>query len=299
MMAPVGGLGAPSTDVAPHHVIHVWRGEGDAPAGQHIVITEDVARRFGLFAALLDDYDDDLVILPCPATDADVKLMVAMLAYSARPAEECPICYETLGDNHRRTGCCSQQIHSACLSRALASTPTCPLCRQAGALRRAAEPRGPPAGPPLPADAVHFLRFYASAHHLNCSAVVDVCAEHLAGLFRGKTVEQIVTAFGQCAEQDTLYDDLVRLALGAMPYSAAATMCQKFRAWVLTNSHYHVEWNAEHSLAHALPKTGVFELVCSKLLKLVRRHNKHQLGCIGFQVVHDRCELGLVQIVIQ
>ena len=231
MMALVGGLGAPpSSDATPHRSIYVWRGGGDAPAGQHIVITEDVARRFGLFAALLDDYDDDLVTLPCPASEADVKLMVAMLAYSARPAEECPICYETLGDNHRRTGCCSQQIHSACLSRALASTPTCPLCRQAGALRGAAEPRGPPAGPPLPADAVHFLRFYASAHHLNCSAVVDVCAEHLAGLFRGKTVEQIVTAFGQCAEQDTLYDDLVRLALGAMPYSAAATMCQKFRS---------------------------------------------------------------------
>lgn len=156
-----------------------------------------------------------------------MKLMVAMLAHSAAsPAAECPICYETLGDNHHRTGCCNQPIHSACLSRALASTPTCPLCRQAGALRRAAEPRGPP----LPADAGHFLRFYGSAHHLNCSAVVDVCAKHLAGLFRGKTVEQIVGVFGQCDEQDTLYDDLVRLALNAMPYSAAHTLCQKFRA---------------------------------------------------------------------
>lgn len=228
----VGGLGAPPSSVAtPHRVIHVWRGEGDAPAGQRLIITEDVARRFGLFAALLDDYDDDLVTLPCPASEDDVKLMVALLAHSAAsPAAECPICYEALGDNNHHTGCCNQPIHSACLSRAMARTPTCPLCRQAGALRRAAEPRGPPAGPPLPTDAGHFLRFYGSAHHLNCSAVVDVCAKHLAGLFRGKTVEQIVGAFGQCDEQDTLYDDLVRMALNAMPYSAAATLCQKFRA---------------------------------------------------------------------
>jgi hypothetical protein len=233
MMALVGGLGAPpSSDATPHRSIYVWRGGGDAPAGQHIVITEDVARSFGLFAALLDDYDDELVTLPCPASEADVKLMVAMLAHSAASlAAECPICYEPLGGNHHRTGCCNQPIHSACLSRALASTPTCPLCRQApGALRRAAEPRGPPAGPPLPTDAGHFLRFYGSAHHLNCSAVVDVCAKHLAGLIRGKTVEQIVGAFGQCDEQDTLYDDLVRMALNAMPYSAANTLCQKFRA---------------------------------------------------------------------
>jgi hypothetical protein len=229
MMALVGGLGAPpSSDTTSHCVIHVWRGGGDAPAGQRLVITEDVARRFGLFAALLDDYDDDLVTLPCPASEADVNLMVAMLAHSAATlAADCPICYEALGGNHHRTGCCNQPIHSACLSRALASTPTCPLCRQAGALRRAAEPRG---GPPLPTDAGHFLRFYGSAHHLTCSAVVDVCAKHLAAVFRGKTVEQIVGAFGQCDEKDTLYDDLVRLALNAMPYSAAHTLCQKFRA---------------------------------------------------------------------
>ena len=110
----VGGLGAPpSSDVALHRSVYVWRGEGDAPAGQRLVITEDVARRFGLFAALLDDYDDDLVTLPCPASEADVKLMVAMLAHSAASlAAECPICYEALGDNHHRTGCCNQPIHS-------------------------------------------------------------------------------------------------------------------------------------------------------------------------------------------
>jgi hypothetical protein len=38
----------------------------------------------------------------------------------------------------------------------------------------------------------------SGARVLNCSAVVEVCAKHLEGLFRGKTVEQIVGAFGQC-----------------------------------------------------------------------------------------------------
>jgi hypothetical protein len=82
--------------------------------------------------------------LPCLVEEDDVKLMVdVIVAHRARSAEECPICYEALGDNHLRTGCCNQPMHSSCLYRALARTPTCPMCRQAGAERAVPEPRGP------------------------------------------------------------------------------------------------------------------------------------------------------------
>jgi hypothetical protein len=93
--------------------------------------------------------------------------------------------------------------------------------------RAAPEPRGPS---PLPVDADHFLRFYTAAHQLDCSYIVDICAKHLADRFSGKTVEELVCEFGACDEADVLCDDLGRLAVHAMPHSAAVTLCEKFRA---------------------------------------------------------------------
>jgi hypothetical protein len=74
------------------------------------------------------------------------------------------------------------------------------------------------------------LRFYTAAHQLDCSYIVDICAKHLADRFRGKTVEKLVDEFGACDEADVLCDDLGRLAVHAMPHSAAVTLCEKFRA---------------------------------------------------------------------
>ena len=216
---------------APPCIVYVWRGEGSAPArtGQGLVIaSEAIARSFGVFGSLLDEFDDALIALPCPAEEDDAKLMVDLIvALRASSGVECPICYEALGDNHLRTGCCNQPMHFSCLYRALARTPTCPLCRQAGAERAAPGPRGPS---PLPVDADHFLRFYTAAHQLDCSYIVDICAKHLADRFRGKTVEELVCEFGACDEADVLCDDLGRLAVRAMPHSAAVTLCEKFRA---------------------------------------------------------------------
>ena len=228
LTSPIGGLGKPPAfSSAPRSLIFVWRGSGNAPleTSQALVVSEGVAQSFGLLAALLDDYDDALVALPCPADDTHVRLMVDLIAQ--RPlsvAEECPICYEALGDSRHRTGCCNQPMHIACLSRALVRTPRCPLCRQYGAERSKA---APPTGLPR---VDHFLHFYTAAHRLDCSYVVDLCARYLADEFRGKNVEQIVEAFGACDEADTISDDLGHLALNAMPYSAAITLCEKFRA---------------------------------------------------------------------
>ena len=216
---------------APPCIVYVWRGEGSAPArtGQGLVIaSEAIARSFGVFGSLLDEFDGAFIALPCPAEEDDVKRMVDLIvAFRASSGVECPICYEALGDNSLKTGCCNQPMHSSCLYRALARTPTCPMCRQAGAERAAHEPRGPS---PLPVDADHFLRFYTAAHQLDCSYIVDICAKHLADRFSGKTVEKLVDEFGACDEADVLCDDLGRLAVHAMPHSAAVTLCEKFRA---------------------------------------------------------------------
>ena len=125
-----------------------------------VIASEAIARSFGVFGSLLDEFDDAFIALPCPAEEDDVKRMVDLIvALRASSGVECPICYEALGDNSLKTGCCNQPMHFSCLYRALARTPTCPLCLQAGAERAAPEPRGPS---PLPVDADHFLRFYTA-----------------------------------------------------------------------------------------------------------------------------------------
>ena len=97
---------------APPCIVYVWRGEGSAPArtGKGLVIpSEAIARSFGVFGSLLDEFDDAFIALPCPAEEDDAKLMVdVIVAHRARSGEECPICYEALGDNPMRTGCCKK-----------------------------------------------------------------------------------------------------------------------------------------------------------------------------------------------
>ena len=114
---------------APPCIVYVWRGEGTAPArtGQGLVIaSEAIARSFGVFSPLLDEFDDAFIALPCPAEEDDVKRMVDLIvALRASSGVECPICYEALRDNPMRTGFTSLRAFPATSTslRALPATP--------------------------------------------------------------------------------------------------------------------------------------------------------------------------------